>query len=94
MVKVVALRSFISPVHGNIEAGDVFVIPSSGIAGDMESRGFVEFVEEKKSKPQISDLPLDEIKALLDKKNITYHARTGKNKLIELLEGAEGGNAS
>jgi hypothetical protein len=94
MQKVIALRSFISPVHGNIETGDFFTISSDGIAADMAEKGFVRFVVDKKPEPQISDLPIEEIKTLLDAKGITYHARTGKAKLLELLEGADNGDAA
>lgn len=97
MPRIIALKDFISPVHGNVQTGDIFFMQSEGIAESMAKTGFIKIIAETQ-KPQGEPVPdemaIDDIKAELNKLGVKYHPRAGKAKLEQLLKDAQDDNAS
>lgn len=100
MPKVIALKDFITPIHGNVQIGDVFNMKSAGIAQSMADAGLIKIVfEAQKSEPapvqpEVTELTLDDIKNQLRELGVGFHPRTGKDKLLQLLKDAQDDNAS
>lgn len=94
MVKVVALKDFISPVHGNVSGGDVFNISNEIVAQNMEAAGLLKTIrKEGEPAPEPEELGMDDIKQKLKDEGVEFHPRTGKAKLLEMLKEVKNGQS-
>lgn len=94
MVKVVALKDFISPVHGNVQFGDVFTMQSEEIAQGMQKAGLIKIITPEKLPEIAQEDDIEAIKSELRDLGVAFHPRTGKDKLIQLLKDAKDDDTS